>query len=107
MTPGPEAQEVLFYNLIAKVEPLTDDDMQTLRLCLNKMNFNMVRGHVLGVAQLRTNVELIESLRNFDRASGKLVATTNRLTWWILGLTVLATLLAGASLWLSYLSLSK
>jgi hypothetical protein len=76
MTPGPEPQEQRFYDLIGKVEPFTDDDLKAMRECLNKTNFNMLRNHVVGKAQLRVDVELIDSIRQFDKASGRAGAIT-------------------------------
>ena len=84
----PEDHEQRFYHLIGKREPLTDDDLQTLRDVLSRANFNMVRPHVLGKAQLRVDIDLIASLRSFDKASAALVTTTNKLTSRILWLTV-------------------
>jgi len=88
MTQPPEEHEQHFYQLIGKRESLTDEDLQTLRDVLSRANFNMVRPHVFGKAQLRVDVDLIDSLRKFDRASAALVSTTNRLTRRILWLTV-------------------
>jgi len=79
MTPGPEPHEQRFYELIGKDEPFTDDDLKAMRQCLHHTNFNMLRNHVVGKAELRVNVELIEAIRQFDRATGKTAAATNDL----------------------------
>ncbi len=58
-------------------------------------------------AQFRAAIETIAAIKQFDTASAKLIDTTNRLTRWILALTILAVLFAGASLYLSWLALMK
>jgi hypothetical protein len=105
MTPGPEYHEQLFYDLIGKIEAFTDGDIQRLRDCLKHTNFNMLRNHVVGKAQLRVDVEAIESIRRFDEASGKLVQTTNSLTKKGLWLSGAAIAVALASLGVSLVAL--
>jgi hypothetical protein len=91
-----EEQDVAnrFYALYSKPERLTDEELDTMRRLLAKPNAAMVRRHILAIAQLRIGIDLIESIRQFDEASGDLVRTTNKLTWWILGLTIIAAVLA-------------
>jgi hypothetical protein len=79
MTPGPEYHEQRFYDLVGKQGPFTDEDLATMRECLQNTNFNMLRNHVVGKAELRCNVELLDSIRKFDKASGQMAAATNDL----------------------------
>ena len=62
----------------------------------------------------RASIETLDSIRllrasivSFDKASADLINTTNKLTKWVLGLTILGVLLAGGSFWLSWLALQK
>lgn len=89
--------ESRFNSLLAKPTALTDEEIQEMRRFMAHPTSSMVRPHILGMAQLRVHLELVESIRSFDKASGRLVETTNKLTKWILRLTVLATLLGAAS----------
>ena len=54
-------------------------------------NYLGVVGTVIrDIAQLRSNLEVIVAVRSFDRASAKLIQTTNTLTTRILWLTLAA-----------------
>src|SRR5438309_402364 len=55
-------------------------------------------------AQFRANVETIAAIKRFDKASGDLVDTTNRLTKLVLAFTIITVVLAGAALWIAWLS---
>ncbi len=62
-------------------------------------------------AALRTNIEIIDGLTRvkkallrFDKASADLIDTTNRRTKWMLALTTVAVILAGASVYLGWLA---
>ncbi len=59
------------------------------------------------LTQIRSNIELIDAIRGFDKASADLINTTNGLTKRILRLTVLATVFAALSLLLSFMALFK
>jgi hypothetical protein len=83
-----------FADLIRKQGPFSDEDVETMRDLVSKMNFSITQNYVVERAQLRTEIELIDSIRQFDKASGDLVGITNKLTWWILGFTILASVLA-------------
>lgn len=50
----------------------------------------------IAAMQIRSSVEIVDAIRRFDKASADLVAATNRLTRWILGLTVAAVLIGVA-----------
>ena len=86
--------------LLSKEGTLRDEDVQELVSLWSHPTTNMVRPHIIGMFQGRMALEQIRFVRRFDRASGDLVATTNRLTWWILVLTVvLPTVSIVASAW--------
>ena len=86
-----------FYDLLHQEGPLTDENIRELLSLWAHPTHGMVRPHIIGMFQGRMALEQIGSIRLFDKASGELVATTNKLTRWILFLTVLATVLAAAS----------
>jgi len=90
-------EEARFYSLLDQPNRLTDEQIGELRRLMSQATLAMVRPHILQKAQLRVALDLMESIRGFDTASSDLVATTNRLTRWILALTVLAVILASAS----------
>ena len=78
--------------LLAQPQPLTDEDLQKLR---SLVSVSLYLGpNQLQVAELRATVELLDSIRRFDKASGQLVVTTNLLTKRIYWLTILAVILA-------------
>ena len=72
---------------------LTDSEIREMR----SLNRSISKGHVQGMAIIRTNLDLIESIARFDKASADLIKTTNKLTRIILGLTILAVLLSFCS----------
>jgi hypothetical protein len=86
-------REDRFYSLLNQPKRLEDNEIQELRELMSQSTFGMVRPHVLERAQLRVQLDLMESIRQFDKASGRLVETTNTLTRWILRLTLLAAML--------------
>jgi hypothetical protein len=88
-----QAGEARFYFLLNQPNALTDEEIGEFRGLMSKATFDMVRPHILQKSQLRVALDLMESIRRFDRASGSLVATTNSLTKWILAFTVLAVVL--------------
>lgn len=85
-----------FNALLAKEGALSNEDVQELLSLWSHPTNAMVRPHIIGMFQGRMALEQIRSIRLFDKASGDLVATTNKLTKWILFLTVLATVLAAS-----------
>jgi hypothetical protein len=89
--------ESRFYSLLTKADSLTDEEIVELRSVLQRSTAGMVRPHIIGMAQLRVALDLTESIRRFDRASGIMVETTNALTRWILVLTAVAVILAATS----------
>jgi hypothetical protein len=97
-------QEQRFYELISQVEPLSDEQLHELRQCLNQSTFAMVRPHVLGKAQLRTSVDLIDAIRRFDKASGLMVERGNRINTWVLIFAIVASVLGAAACWIAWLS---
>ena len=86
-----------FLELLNKEAVLSDEDIQELLSLWSHPTNAMVRPHIIGMFQGRMALEQIRSIRTFDKASGDLVKTTNKLTKWILALTILATFLAAAS----------
>ena len=94
-----------FLQLVEQPEPLTDHELHELRGMIKMVAYT--QPHVQPMALMRANIETIDSIRRFDKASAALIETTNKLTRWVLTLTVLATLLGGGSLYLSYLALVK
>ena len=89
-------RENRFYALLNQPRRLDDSEIQELRELMAQSTFAMVRPQVLEKGQLRIQLDLMESIREFDKASGRLVETTNVLTQWVLRLTVLATMLGAA-----------
>jgi hypothetical protein len=87
-----------YYALLAKVDSLTDEDMHELRILLSHPTSNMRRPHILAASQLRLGLDLIDSIRRFDRASSDLVTTTNRLTIVAIGIAVVGLVIAIVSL---------
>jgi len=87
--------------LLYQPESLTDDDITELRSLVKIVQ------HVpysQSAALLRMAIENIDSIRRFDKASGELVTTTNRLTtqilwltWTMLGVGLLGALASGWS----------
>lgn len=72
---------------------------------------NYTQPHLQATALMRANLEMIVSVRSFDKASGELVSTTNVLTERVRKLTVLgvvfaalAAILGAGALWLTWLS---
>ena len=97
-----------FTELIEQPQPLTDEDVSELRGMIKMLAYT--QSHVQPMALMRANLETIDSIRRFDRASGELVSTTNLLTEKVRKLTVLgvvfagiAAILAGWALWLTWL----
>jgi hypothetical protein len=97
-------QEQRFYELISQVEPLSDEQLHEMRECLHDSTFAMVRLHILGKAQLRTGIDLIEAIRRFDKASGLMVERGNRINKWVLIFAIVASLLGAAACWIAWLS---
>ena len=92
--------------LLQRQQTLTEEELQGL--CeATAGSVTMSAPSLSEAVHLRASIELIRSMRQFDKASAALVETTNNLTRWVLGLTVLASLLGAGSLWLSYLALVK
>lgn len=83
-----------FLALLSKTDPLSDAEINELVLLWAEPANTMVHPHVIGMLHGRLALEQIRSIRTFDRASADLVQTTNRLTCWILCLTILAATLA-------------
>jgi hypothetical protein len=65
-----------------------------MRELLSKVDFYIAPSYVVEKAQLRSSIELIDPIRQFDKASSDVVGVTNRLTRWILALTIIAIVLA-------------
>ena len=86
-----------FLDLLSKTDILSDQEIHELVSVWADPTNTMVRPHVIGMLQGRLALEQIESIRRFDKASGNLVETTNRLTRWIFGVTILAAVLCAAN----------
>jgi Mg2+ and Co2+ transporter CorA len=84
------------YELMSQ-PTLSDADINEMCSLWSHPTNQMVRQHVLGLAQLRMDLELITSISRFDKASGNLIETTNRLTKWMLKVTILAAILVLAN----------
>ncbi len=85
---------------LLKKDEWTAHDLDSLRR--NIMGFSEIHGGGAVLAQGRLTVELIdrllrldESIKSLNESSSNLVGTTNRLTEWILVLTVVGIALAG------------
>ncbi len=77
--------ETFFNDTFSKSEALTEKDIQSVRNRLHEAPYAMMT--TIQRAQFRSALELIDSIRRFDEASGELVTTTNILTRRILWLT--------------------
>lgn len=76
-----------FVELLRKQDAYSEDEIQELRrLCFAMAEQNDYRR----VAEFRASIELIDSVRKFDKASGELVSKTNKLTARIILLTYIA-----------------
>jgi hypothetical protein len=75
-----QEKENRFYALLHQEAELSDEDIQELLSLWSHPTDNMIRPHVIGMFQGRMTLEQISSIRRFDKASGALVATTNKLT---------------------------
>jgi len=92
-----------FIELLKKKDSLTDSELSELRGLIDQD----ARSHVQNMALMRASIDNIEAIRRFDKASADLINLTNRLTKWVLAFTVIAVILGGASLYLSWLALQK
>ena len=67
-----------FYSLLGQPNSLTDEEIKELRRLMSQSTFGMVRPHILQKAQLRVALDLMESIRCFNKASvGSLKRPTN------------------------------
>ena len=98
-----DAEQARFIELITQDADLSDDEVREMR----RLTKHDSRQHVQGMAAIRTSLDNIMAIRRFDKASANLINTTNRLTKWVLGLTILGVSFAAGSLWLSWLALQK
>ena len=84
----------------------TAEDMQHLREQLPSENV-MVRepsgyiGARVGIELWEATTKLDKSVQHLDDTSTRLINTTNRLTGWILVLTVVGVLLTGVGAWIA------
>jgi hypothetical protein len=62
---------------------------------------------VSDVVHVRVSIELIRAIWRFDKASGEMVKQGNRINTYVLIFAVLAVILGGASIWISWLSYTK
>jgi hypothetical protein len=89
--------EEIFEHL-KKLDAYSDQDL------VNFIQFSTSKGVNWGpldwgdVLEIRASVELIRAIRRFDAASGRLVKTTNRLTWIVIFLGVVAIVIPLAPL---------
>jgi hypothetical protein len=89
-----------FNAVLSQEEALSDENIQELLSLWSHPTHAMLRPHIIGMFQGRMALEQIRSIRLFDKASGELVATTNKLTWYISVLTLaLAVVSIVASAW--------
>ena len=63
-----EEDQARFIELMEKSTSYTDDEIQEMRGLVKSEG----RVHVQSMAIMRTNIEVIDSIRRFDKASGKL-----------------------------------
>jgi hypothetical protein len=92
------------WEFLKQEEQFTAEDLAELRKSVATItNFhNVALYHSI---DMRANIETLDSLRllrasidRFDTSSAALIETTNKLTLWILRLTVLATVLGAGSI---------
>jgi hypothetical protein len=97
-----EAAQLRLQELLAKDTPYSEPELDELRtLAIQTFYLPNPYSHAL---PLRSAVEVIDSIRRFDVASGRLIDRTNLLTGWMLGFTILAALLGGGAIWIGWLS---
>ena len=106
-----DAPEQQYYEMFSKPGPYTKEEIDRLRT--TPVAVAAHRGRFFG-SSLRMNVELLgallslqEGIDRFNQSSTNLVNTTNRLTKWILALTVAAIIvgvLNAVPTWLVYLT---
>ena len=89
--------EARLNTLLQQSSPFTDEQLDDRIGLMSQPTNSMLRPYIFQWAQTRLALEQMKSIRCFDKASGKLVETTNRLTIRILSLTVLAVFLAFVS----------
>jgi hypothetical protein len=91
--------------LVKKTSEWTDNELSELRRLMDGLAVG--GGVIQALAQFRTNVELIAAIRKFDKASGELVETTNKLTRNGLWMSGAALMIALASLAVSVFALRR
>lgn len=98
-------QDAFHLNELLLKQEYTDVDTEQMKVYIGKGLFPMA-AHFAS-AQFRVTLELIQAIRKFDAASGRLVETTNQLTRRGLWLSGVAIALSLASLSISVVVLVK
>jgi hypothetical protein len=92
------------FELLGKTDTYTDQEIADLRR-VSPMIANSGTDY-RDVASFRASIELIDSIRRFDEASSKIVNRGNRINAFVLVFAILAAILGGGALWVSWLSYS-
>jgi len=92
------------YHFLRKPGPYSDDDLEKLREGAT-LSVSFASITIADSIQTRASIELIRSIRQFDKASGELVDTTNVLTTRILWITVAAVFIGMVQLIVAGISL--
>jgi hypothetical protein len=91
------------FTLIRSGQPLTEKDLQDL--CEGVTGSVSYGSASFGdVIHTRASIELIRAIWRFDEASAKMVKRGNRINAWVLTFAIVAALLAGASIWVAWMS---
>jgi len=99
-----ETAELL--TLIQSTQPLTEEELQ--RLCEGITGSVAFSSPSLSdVVHVRASIELIRAIWRFDKASGEMVMRGNRINIYVRVFAIAAVILAGVSLWVSWLSYIK
>jgi hypothetical protein len=93
-----------FETLMCKPERFTEENIQEFRQLFSQMAYGAFDLAQVGRAEIRSIIELIDSIRAFDRASGEMVAQGNRINKWVLRFAIVAAILAFAAVIISWLS---
>lgn len=99
------------WAIFIQQKSFTSEELDFLRSNIERLAYYNDRTQ--SVAQTRVAVELLDAIQRFDKASGELVTTTNKLTarilvltWVMIGIGVLGALASGwpyLTWWLTHL----
>ncbi|SRR5579885_2779976 len=100
-----DGDQTILFRLLDKPTEYTEEEIAELWRVSSQLKKSGMDYQAL--AHVRASLATMSAVRRFDKASADLINRTNRLTTWVLVLTILGVLFAGGSLWLSWLALQK